>query len=52
MTRGMGATENASTENESTGGWNMQVGIRKYEYAKVENASTENASTNVQRWKT
>jgi len=33
-----GATENASTENESTGGWNMQV--------------PENASTNLQRWKT
>ena len=24
-TDGNGATENASTENESTGGWNMQV---------------------------
>jgi len=34
-----GATENASTENESTGGWNMQ-------------ASTEYVSTNMQGWKT
>ena len=38
----LGATENASTENESTGGWNMQVayGKRKYESATVENVST------------
>ena len=40
-----GATENASTENESTGGWNMQVrktqvrvcngGKRKYKYSNL-----------------
>ena len=38
--RKIGATENASTENESTGGWNMQV------------RTTEYVSTNMQGWKT
>jgi len=47
-----GATENASTENESTGGWNMQVRKTQVRMSRGGKASTENASTNLQRWKT
>jgi len=49
------ATESASTENESTGGWNMHASTENASTNEqapgVENTSTENASTNLQRWK-